>query len=265
MYTTSYISPAKTAEAVKAMKKATEGKYLAGGMTLIPTLKARLAAPDTLIDLAHCGLSDIQTRANTIQVGAMTSHASVASSNVVTQKIPALATLAGGIGDRQVRFRGTIGGSLANNDPAACYPAAALALGATIHTDRRDVDAATFFVGLFETALKDDEIITSISFPVPQSAAYVKFNNPASRYALVGVFVAQFRDNDIRVAVTGAGTDGVFRWYEAEIALAQNFTSAAMDKVVAKRDNLLSDIHAAADYRAHIMAVMTRRAVANCI
>jgi carbon-monoxide dehydrogenase medium subunit len=264
MYATSYISPAKTAEAVKAMKQASDGKYLAGGMTLIPTLKARLAAPDALIDLACCGLSDIQTKANEIQIGAMTSHATVASSKTVTDMIPALATLAGGIGDRQVRFRGTIGGSLANNDPAACYPAAALALGATIHTDKRTIDADTFFAGLFETALKEDEIITSISFPQPQAAAYVKFNNPASRYALVGVFVAWFDDNDIRVAVTGAGADGVFRWYEAEVALAQDFASGALDRVVANRDKLLSDIHAAADYRAHLMMVMTRRAVANC-
>ena len=270
MYATSYISPKKTAEAVKAMKQASDGKYLAGGMTLIPTLKARLAAPDALIDLARCGLSDIKTKANKqtganeIQIGAMTSHATVASSKTVAKMIPALATLAGGIGDRQVRFRGTIGGSLANNDPAACYPAAALALGATIHTDKRTIDADTFFAGLFETALKEDEIITSISFPQPQAAAYVKFNNPASRYALVGVFVARFDDNDIRVAVTGAGADGVFRWYEAEVALAQDFASGALDRVVANRDKLLSDFHAAADYRAHLMMVMTRRAVANC-
>ena len=265
MYATSYINPAKTAEAVKAMKQADDGKYLAGGMTLIPTLKARLAAPDALIDLARCGLSDIKATANMIQIGAMTSHATVASSVVVAKQIAALAMLAGGIGDRQVRFRGTIGGSLANNDPAACYPAAALALGATIHTDKRDIDADTFFAGLFETALNDDEIITSISFPVPQVAAYVKFNNPASRYALVGVFVAQFDDSDIRVAVTGAGADGVFRWHDAETALTKNFASAALDSVEANRDVLLSDIHAAADYRAHLIGVMTRRAVANCI
>lgn len=265
MYATSYINPAKTAEAVKAMKQASDGKFLAGGMTLIPTMKARLAAPDALIDLARCGLSDINATADMIQIGAMTSHAMVASSESVADMIPALATLAGGIGDRQVRFRGTIGGSLANNDPAACYPSAALALGATIHTDKRTINADKFFVGLFETALKEDEIITSISFPRPQAAAYVKFNNPASRYALVGVFVARFDDHDIRVAVTGAGADGVFRWDAAERALAQDFTSAALERVVANPDILMSDMHAAADYRAHLIGVMTRRAVTNCI
>jgi carbon-monoxide dehydrogenase medium subunit len=265
MYATSYINPAKTAEAVKVMKQASDGKFLAGGMTLIPTLKARLAAPDMLIDLAQCGLSDINIKADIIEIGAMTNHAEVASSESVADMIPALAILAGGIGDRQVRFRGTIGGSLANNDPAACYPAAALALGATIHTHQRDIEAHKFFVGLFETALKEDEIITSISFPRPQAAAYVKYNNPASRYALVGVFVARFDDNDIRVAVTGAGAGGVFRWEDAERALAQDFTSAALERVVANPDILMSDIHAAADYRAHLIGVMTRRAVTNCV
>ena len=259
------ICPVKTADAVRAMKQTSDGKFLAGGMTLIPTLKARLAAPDALIDLAQCGLADINADDGEIQIGAMTSHATVASSRIIADMIPALAILAGGIGDRQVRFRGTIGGSLANNDPAACYPAAALALGATIYTDKRDIDADKYFVGLFETALKEDEIITGVSFPVPQTAAYMKFDNPASRYAMVGVFVARFDDNDIRVAVTGAGADGVFRWSEAEDALAKDFDDAVLDRVTANRDKLLSDIHAAADYRAHLMMVMTRRAVANCV
>ena len=244
------------------MAAADDGKLLAGGQTLLPTLKQRLASPDQLIDLAGCGLSSISTSSDAIKIGAMTCHADVEKHKDVAAANPGLASLAGGIGDRQVRNCGTIGGSVANNDPA-CYPAAVLALGGTVHTNKRDIAADDFFVGMFETALDEDEIITAISLPNPQKSAYIKFPNPASRYAMVGVFVAKFAD-DVRVAVTGAGEDGVFRASAIEAALSANFDAASLDGITMSDDGLMEDIHASPAYRAHLIVEMARRAVAAC-
>jgi carbon-monoxide dehydrogenase medium subunit len=263
MYATTYVKAADTKDAASKLAAADDGKLLAGGQTLLPTLKQRLANPDQLIDLADCGLSGISEAGGVLKIGAMTRHADVASSAVVGKANKGLAKLAGGIGDRQVRNCGTIGGSVANNDPAACYPSAVLALGGTIHTNSRDIAADDFFVGMFETALDDDEIITAISLPNPQTSAYVKFPNPASRYAMVGVFVAKFADG-VRVAVTGAGDDGVFRASAIEDALNGNFAVAALDGVSVSEDGLMGDIHASPAYRAHLIVEMARRAVAAC-
>jgi len=263
MYATHYKKASSVAEAVKAVAGAEEGKVLAGGMTLLPTLKQRLASSDCLVDLAGCGLDGITDTGDAIRIGAMTRHVEVETSAAVAKAIPALAQLAGGIGDRQVRNRGTIGGSVANNDPAACYPSAVLALGGTVHTSSRDIAAADFFVDMFETALDEDEIIEAVSLPKPEAAAYVKFPNPASRYAMVGVFVARFSDG-VRVAVTGAGQNGVFRHAGLEAALSASFSPDAVDGVSIASDELMSDIHASAEYRAHLIGEMTRRAVAAC-
>lgn len=262
MYAFEYRKPSSVADAVSALKGADDGKFMAGGMTLIPTLKQRLAQPSDVIDLGGVKeLSGISVSGGTVTIGAMTTHAAVAGSAEVAAAIPALAALAGGIGDPQVRNRGTLGGSIANNDPAADYPAACLALGATIKTDRREVAAADFFTGLFETALGDDEIIVSVSFPKPEKAAYVKFDNPASRYALVGVFVAKTAGGP-QVAVTGAGQDGVFRVPAMEQALGSNWSPDAVAGIKVDAGTLNSDIHASADYRSHLIAVMAKRAVA---
>ena len=261
MYATSYVKPKGVADAVKAVDEAGDGKFLAGGMTLIPTMKQRLASPDCLVDLAGCELDKIAAKADSVAIGAMATHAAVASDSGVKKTIPALALLAGGIGDRQVRNRGTIGGSLANNDPAACYPSAALALDAVIETDKRKIPAGEFFTGLFETALEDNEVITSITFPKPEKAAYTKFANPASRYAIVGVFIAVIGKGDVRVAITGAGDDGVFRSEELEAALKSDFSLGAVDGVKIGAEGLMGDIHASADYRAHLIAEMAKRAV----
>ena len=263
MYSTKYVKARDIDDAVKALKSADDGKFLAGGMTLIPTLKQRLANPDCLVDLSACGLSSIDDEGGAIQIGAMTRHVDVAESAVVQKAIPALAHLAAHIGDRQVRNRGTIGGSLANNDPAACYPAALLALGGTVHTQSRSIAAEDYFDGMFETALEEDEIIRAVTMPKPEKAAYVKFPNPASRYAMVGVFVAKFADG-VRVAVTGAGEDGVFRAGDLEAALNANFSADAIADGMVSADGLMSDIHASADYRAHLIGEMTRRAVNAC-
>ena len=263
MYSTKYVKARDIDDAVKALKSADDGKFLAGGMTLIPTLKQRLANPDCLVDLSACGLSSIDDEGGAIQIGAMTRHVDVAESAVVQKAIPALAHLAAHIGDRQVRNRGTIGGSLANNDPAACYPAARLALGGTVHTQSRSIAAEDYFDGMFETALEEDEIIRAVTMPKPEKAAYVKFPNPASRYAMVGVFVAKFADG-VRVAVTGAGEDGVFRAGDLEAALDANFSADAIADGMVSADGLMSDIHASADYRAHLIGEMTRRAVNAC-
>jgi carbon-monoxide dehydrogenase medium subunit len=263
MYETTYIKAKSTSAAVKAVSEADDGKFLAGGMTLIPTMKQRLAAPDCLVDLAGCGLSGIAKSGDGVRVGAMTTHADIAASKVVQKAIPALAYLASHIGDAQVRNRGTLGGSVANNDPAACYPAAVLALGGTIHTSVRDIPAADFFTGLFETALAEDEIIEAISFPKPKGAGYAKFPNPASRYAMAGVFVARFADG-VRLAITGAGEDGVFRHEGMEAALSADFSAKALDGVTITEDGLMGDIHASADYRANLVAEMARRAVSAC-
>jgi aerobic carbon-monoxide dehydrogenase medium subunit len=240
-----------------------EAKFLAGGQTLLPTMKQRLASPSDIVDLGKvAGLAGITKNGNAIVIGAMTRHADVATNADVKAAIPALAALAGNIGDPQVRHRGTIGGSIANNDPAADYPSACLALGATITTNKRSLAADAYFTGLFETALEEGEIVTSISFPVPAKAAYQKFPNPASRYALVGVFVAQ-TSGGVRVAVTGAGSSGVFRVPAIEAALAANFNTAALDGIKVSADGINADIHADAAYRAHLIGVLARRAVAS--
>ena len=263
MYSLKYCKPETISEAVSALKNTQDASFIAGGHTLIPTLKQRLANPSLLIDLSRCGLSGISEAHNSITIGAMTCHADVAKDKTVAKLNPGLTTLAGGIGDRQVRNCGTIGGSVANNDPAACYPSAVLALGGTIHTHKRDIAADEFFTGMFETALGDDEIITAITLPNPQKSAYVKFPNPASRYAMVGVFVAKFASG-ARVAVTGAGEDGVFRAIDIEAALSANFDSASLDGMTMSEDGLMLDIHASPAYRAHLIVEMARRAVATC-
>jgi carbon-monoxide dehydrogenase medium subunit len=262
MYDFTYQKPGTVADAVKLLGADDEAKALAGGMTFIPVLKQRLNKPSVVVDLSKLGLSGISVSGNTVTIGAMTTHATVAGSPEVKAKLPALAALASGIGDNQVRHRGTIGGSLANNDPSACYPAAALALGATITTDRRTIAAGDFFHGMFTTALEQGEIITAVSFPVPEKAGYEKFPNPASRYAMVGVFVAKTAAG-ARVAITGAGQGGVFRHAGLERALSANFSPDAVAGVPISADDLNSDIHASAPYRAHLIGVITKRAVAK--
>jgi aerobic carbon-monoxide dehydrogenase medium subunit len=262
MYTFEYHSAQSVADAAKLLASKPEAKLLAGGHTLIPTMKLRLASPKALVDLSRVAeLKGIDKKGNALVIGAMTTHAEVADSAVVKASIPGLAALAGGIGDPHVRHRGTIGGSIANNDPAADYPAALLALGATIGTHKRESKADAFFTGLFSTALQDGEIITRVSLPLPAKFAYSKFPNPASRYALVGVAVAQ-TGGAIRVAVTGAGSDGVFRHPAMEAALGKGWSAAALNGVTADAGKMVSDIHGDAAYRAHLVGVMARRAVA---
>ena len=262
MYNFNYQKASSVADAAGKVAAADDGTFLAGGQTLLPTIKQRLANPSDVVDLAGIGeLAGITDDGGSITIGAMTTHAAVAGSDVVKSKIPALATLADGIGDPQVRNRGTIGGSVANNDPAADYPAACLGLGATILTDKREIAADDFFTGMFETALGEGELITAVKFPVPEKAAYQKFPNPASRYAIVGVFVAQ-AGGGARVAVTGAGQDGVFRQSEMEQALTGNWSADAVAGVTVSESGLNTDIHAGADYRAHLVGVMAKRAVA---
>ncbi len=260
MYDFAYHKPSSVADAVKLLGDS-EAKALAGGQTFIPVLKQRLNKPSAVVDLAGLGLSGITVSATTVTIGASTTHVTVANSADVRKAIPGLADLAGWIGDVAVRYRGTIGGSLANNDPAACYPSAALALGATIKTNKRDIAADDFFQGMFTTALEPGEIIVSVSFPIPQKSAYQKFRNPASRYAMVGVFVAKTAAG-VRVAVTGAGQGGVFRHTAFEKALSANFSPSALDGVATPADGLNSDIHGSAAYRAHLVGVMAKRAVA---
>ncbi len=260
MYQTNYIRASSTNDAIA--KLGDDGKLIAGGMTLLPIMKQRLARPKMLVDLADCGLAGIEDLGDTIKIGSMTTHVDVETSQIVANGIPALATLAAKIGDRQVRNRGTIGGSIANNDPSACYPSAVLALRATIHTSNRDIVADDFFMGMFETSLEDNEIITAISFPKPTAAAYAKFPNPASRFAMVGVFVA--KSETVRVAVTGAGEDGVFRHEALEIALTDLFAPDAVESIIISSDELINDIHAPRDYRAHLIKEMTKRAVTAC-
>jgi carbon-monoxide dehydrogenase medium subunit len=260
MYAFEYHRPQSLSGAVADLATP-DAKALAGGMTLLPTMKQRLASPAALIDLRSVpDLAGVAREGDNLVIGAMTRHADVARNPVVQGALPALARLAGGIGDPHVRNMGTIGGSLANNDPSADYPAAALALGATIITNKRRIPAQDFFKGLFETALETGELITQVSFPIPERSAYMKFPNPASRYALVGVFVAKTAGG-VRVAVTGAGQNGVFRLSEFERALNANFSPAALDGVSAPADGLNSDLHADADYRAHLIGVMAKRAV----
>ena len=265
MYPFAYHKPETVAAAANLIASAEDPKFLAGGMTLLATMKQRLAAPANLVDLT--GIREMQgitVDGGVVTIGAMTRHADVHASAAVAKAIPALAEMAGWIGDPAVRHRGTIGGSLANNDPAADYPAAALALGATIHTNTRAIHADDYFRGMFETALEEGEIVTKISVPVPKKAAYEKFRNPASRYAIVGVFVADTASG-VRVAVTGAGNAGVFRATAIEAALTASFTPDAAGAVKMSPDNLNSDLHADAAYRAHLISVMAKRAVAKVV
>jgi aerobic carbon-monoxide dehydrogenase medium subunit len=260
MYDFHYHRPKTLADAVGLLKGKDEARPMSGGMTLIPTLKQRLAKPSDVVDLGGIkDLAGIKVEGNNVVVGGMTRHADVASSADVKGAIPALAYLAGHIGDPQVRNRGTIGGSIANNDPAADYPAAVVGLNATVTTNTGKHTADSFFKGLFETALSDGELVTSVSFPKVEKAAYMKFPNPASRYAMVGVFVAKTAGG-VRVAVTGAGPC-VFRVKAMEDALAKNFSSDAIKDIKIPADGLNSDIHASAEYRAHLVNVMARRAV----
>ena len=260
MHAFDYAAPASVADAIAALAD-DEAKPLAGGQTLLPTMKQRLAAPSLLVDLSRIeGLAGVAREGDYVVIGAMTRHAEVAESEVVKAAIPALAGLAGWIGDPAVRHRGTIGGSLANNDPAADYPAAALALGAIIVTDRREIAAEDYFQGMFETALAPDELIVKVKFPIPEKAAYQKFRNPASRYAMAGVFVAKTKAG-VRVAVTGAGSGGVYREAAFEAALSANFSPDAIKGLKADPANMISDLHGDADYRANLVNVMARRAV----
>jgi aerobic carbon-monoxide dehydrogenase medium subunit len=261
MHDFGYHRPVNLDEAAKALAASSDSKILAGGMTLLPTLKQRLASPADLIDLSGIAeLKGIKVDGGGVTIGAMTTHAEVAHSAEVRRAIPALAALAEGIGDAQVRNRGTIGGSISNNDPAADYPAAVLALDATVQTNKRKIKADDFFTGMFETALQDGEIVTSVTFPTPEKAAYAKFPNPASRYAMVGVFVAK-NARGVRVAVTGAAPS-VFRHKGLEQALGSNFGVDAATGVKIDAAGLNSDIHGSAEYRAHLIGVMARRAVA---
>ncbi|WP_113912783.1 FAD binding domain-containing protein [Roseovarius dicentrarchi] len=258
MYAFEIERPATIEEAVRALS-AEEAQPLAGGQTLIPTLKQRLAMPSVLVSLTGIsGLRGIRTdEGGQLCIGASTTHAEVAAGAGV---FPGLATMAGRIGDPAVRNRGTMGGSLANNDPSACYPAAALGAGATIVTDRREIAADDFFQGMFDTALDEGEIITEVRFPVPAASAYAKFEQPASRFALVGAFVARF-PGGVRVAITGASEGGVFRWAEAEEALSRDFTASALEGVSVPSGDMIGDLHGTPEYRAHLVAIMTRRAV----
>lgn len=262
MYAFQLERPTSTAEAARLA--AAGARPLAGGQTLLASMKLRMVSAEQVVDLSAIGeLAGIRRDGNAVVIGAMTRHAEVAGSAEVKAAIPALADLAGGIGDRQVRNLGTLGGSLANNDPSACYPAAVLGLGATVNTTKRSIPADQFFTGLFSTALEEGELITSVSFPIPRRAAYCKFRQPASRFALIGVFVAQ-TDAGVRVAVTGGG-NGVFRHQGLEQALSANFTPQAAAGVSISADDLSSDIHASAAYRANLISVMTQRAVAKAL
>jgi len=261
MYDFAYHRPSTVRQAVSLLSKVQEAKLLAGGQTLIPTMKQRLASPANLIDLSLVTeLAGVELKGRSLDIGAMTRHADVANSAVVQENLPALGALAGKIGDPHVRHLGTIGGSIANNDPNADYPAAALGMGATIITNKRKITADDFFTGLFETALEADEIITKVSFPLVKRAAYVKFPNPASRYALVGVFVGK-RGSEVRVAVTGAGAGGVFRVKPFEEALEKRFGAKSLEGLSVPATGLASDIHGSAEYRAHLIGVLARRAV----
>lgn len=259
MYNFEIVTPTSIADAVKALSE-DEAQPLSGGQTLIPTLKQRLAAPSKLVSLT--GISEMNGICidddGRICIGGGTVHADVAAG---VPTYPGLAALANRIGDPAVRNRGTIGGSLANNDPSACYPAAALASNAVIVTNTRDIAADDYFQGMFDTALNEGEIITEVKFPVPEKSSYIKFEQPASRFSLVGIFLAKFSDG-VRVAVTGASNNGVFRWTEAEAALSSNFAASALEGLSVSGDDMISDLHGTGAYRAHLVAVLTKRAVA---
>jgi carbon-monoxide dehydrogenase medium subunit len=265
MYAFTFHRPQTLRQAAGLLAKHEDAKLLAGGHTLLPTMKLRLAGPPHLIDLSLvAGLSGIEQSGRSITIGAMTRHDDVNTSPVVQQAIPALARLAGMIGDPAVRHMGTIGGSIANNDPNADYPAACLGLGATIVTNKRRIKADDFFTGMFSTALEPAEIISKVIFPVPKKAAYQKFRNQASRFALVGVFVSK-RGSEIRVAVTGAGDGGVFRVPSFEEALKKRFAPKSLEGMSIPADGMNSDIHGSAEYRAHLVGVLARRAVAEAV
>ena len=262
MYETIYHRPSSVDEAASLFAKGKEAKYLAGGHTLIPVMKQRLASPSDVIDLARIkDLVGVEASADAVTIKAATTHYDVAQSGPVQKAIAALAYLASLIGDPAVRYRGTIGGSIANNDPAADYPAAVLALDATVKTNKRSIKAGDFFKGLFSTALEDGEIITSVSFPVPAKAGYAKFPHPASRFALTGVFVVKTKAGDVRVAATGASQNGVMRVPAIEAALKTNWSAGALDNVKISADGLMADIHGSSDYRANLIKVMAQRAV----
>ena len=275
MYETNFHKASTAQDAAALLAKSDDGKILAGGQTLIPTMKQRLAAPADLVDLSRAealrGVTITKRKkmgimkadgGETITIGAMTTHAEVAGNTELAQVCPVICGLAGNIGDPAVRHRGTIGGSVANNDPAADYPAALLALGATIHTNSRDVAAEDYFKGMFLTALDDMEIITAVSFQAPVVGGYGKFPNPASRYAMVGVFVAKSVDGEVRVSVTGAGDNGVYRHAGLEAALSADWAASAVDAVEVSTDGLMSDLHGTAAYRANLIKVMAKRALA---
>jgi carbon-monoxide dehydrogenase medium subunit len=267
MYNFDYIRPSSVAEAAQALASNSEATLVAGGHTLIPTLKQRLAKPTAVVDISQIGeLKGIRRDGSNLVIGAATTHAEVAASSEVRSAIPALAVLAAGIGDAQVRHRGTIGGSVANNDPAADYPAAVLGLGATVITNKSQLDADSYFTGLFSTALQPGEIITAIRFPIPEEAGYAKFDQRASRYCLVSVFVSRksggmFSGGDVRVAVSGAGQRGVFRVPEMEAALKSNFTASAVSGIKVSPSGLMSDMHGSAEYRAALITAMAEQAV----
>lgn len=258
MYNFELVKPKTIDEAVAALGHE-EAQPLSGGQTLLPTMKQRLAAPETLVSLTDIPqMQGVSAAGGVVTIGATTTHATVAAEVAATY--PALAALAGQIGDPAVRNRGTIGGSVANNDPSACYPAAVLGSGATVVTNTREIAADDFFQGMFTTALEEGEIVTAVKFPVPKAANYQKFVQPASRFALVGVFVARFADG-VRVAVTGASNGGVFRWHDAEKALTGDFSASALDGLSVPADDMIADIHGTAAYRAHLITVLTGRAV----
>ena len=260
MYAFNYQRPADVSAAASAAVADTDSRFLAGGQSLVQAMKLRLSQPSALIDLSGvAALAGITVTADTVSIGAMTRHDQVARSAEVARAIPALAALAAGIGDPMIRNAGTLGGSLAHADPAACYPSAIVGLGATVRTDRRSIPGDQFFTGLFETALAAGELITAVDFPIPRQAAYVKFKHPASRFAMVGVFVSQSASG-VRVGVTGVRSHA-FRWTAAETALAGNFTAKALDGLKLDAAGLNADLHASAEYRAAMVATMTRRAV----
>jgi carbon-monoxide dehydrogenase medium subunit len=262
MHETTYHRPASVAEAASLFAKGAEAKYLAGGHTLLPVMKQRLASPSDVIDLARIkDLVGVEASADTLTIKAATTYYDIMTDAAVNKAIPAIAHLTSLVGDPAVRYRGTIGGSIANNDPAADYPAAVLALDATVKTNKRSIKADDFFKGLFSTAIEDGEIITAVSFPIPAKAAYCKFPHPASRFALTGVFVAKTKGGDVRVAATGASQNGVMRVAAIETALKANWSAAALDNVAISASGLMEDIHGSAGYRANLIKVMAQRAV----
>src|SRR6202048_3025251 len=264
MYATTYHRPSSVDEAAALFAKGSESKYLAGGHTLIPVMKQRLAAPSDLIDLGRIKeLVGIEVSADALTIKAATPYSNIIQSANAKKSIPAIVHLTSMLGDPQVRYRGTIGGSIANNDPAADYPAAVLALGATVKTNKRSIAADDFFQGLFTTALADDEIITTVSFPIPAKAAYSKMRHPASRFALTGVFVVMTKTGAVRVAATGASQDGGMRVAEIDAGLKSNWSASALDDITISSEGLITDIHGSSDYRANLIKVMAQRAVAE--